>query len=81
MLVVDGCRWRGGPNLQPGAVRSWKVLRGAAMKASEYGGSDTSAAHGVQPFPHVLQPHEELRLTYATDPAEPDGIPDPTTGA
>lgn len=40
------------------------------MKDSEYGGADTDKTNGVQPYPHVLTQHEQLRLMYGTDPAE-----------
>lgn len=48
------------------------------MKASEYGGSDTVKTQGIQPAPHVATPAEELRLTYATDPADVTSGPDAT---
>lgn len=48
------------------------------MQASEYGGVDTEATNGIQPPPNlVLQPHEQLRLVYATDPTDPASVPDP----
>jgi len=49
-------------------MRSGAARRGGLVKPSEYGGSDTDKTNGVQPFPHVLYPHEQLRLAYGTDP-------------
>jgi hypothetical protein len=50
-----------------------------ALKPSEYGGSDTTKTQGIQPDPHQMTPNEELRATYATDPADPSSSsPDPT---
>jgi hypothetical protein len=40
------------------------------VKASEYGGSDTIKTQGIQPAPHAVTQTEQLRLMYATDPAE-----------
>jgi hypothetical protein len=38
-----------------------------AMKASEYGGSDTDKTDGIQPAPHVLTASEKLRLLHKTN--------------
>lgn len=46
------------------------------MKDSEYGGSDTLKTHGIQPSPHDPVPHEQLRLLYKTDPADPASAPE-----
>lgn len=51
------------------------------MKPSEYGGADTVKTNGIQPFPHVLKPEEELRLMHQTDPSDEAGIVDPTRKA
>lgn len=49
------------------------------LKPSEYGGSDTQDSRGVQPFPHTMEPHEQMRMIYSTDPADPTSEPpDPT---
>jgi hypothetical protein len=48
------------------------------MKPSEYGGSDTDKTSGIQPAPHQLTQTEELRLMYAVDPMDADGVQDPT---
>ena len=49
------------------------------MKPSEYGGADTAATHGIQPSPNlVIDPHQELRLMYATDPDDETSAPDPS---
>ena len=49
------------------------------MKPSEYGGADTDATNGIQPSPNgVLEPYEQLRLMYATDPADETSVPDPS---
>lgn len=45
------------------------------MKDSEYGGADTEKTGGIQPFPHVPTPAEDLRLMYTSDPDE-EGVPD-----
>lgn len=37
------------------------------LKPSEYGGSDTTDTHGIQPAPHALTAEEKLRLTYLED--------------
>jgi hypothetical protein len=46
------------------------------MKATEYGGSDTVRTKGIQPPPHVPDAPEQLRLMYATDPADPASTPE-----
>lgn len=38
------------------------------MNPSEYGGSDTTKTDGIQPAPHVLAPHERMRLMYKQEP-------------
>jgi hypothetical protein len=48
------------------------------MKPSEYGGADTEATHGIQPYPHVLTANEKLRLQYTVAPDDESGVPDPT---
>lgn len=47
-----------------------------AMKDSEYGGADTTKTQGIQPAPHQMTASEQLRVMYATDPADPSP-PDP----
>jgi hypothetical protein len=46
------------------------------VKDSEYGGADTADTNGIQPPPNgVIDPHSELRLLYATDPADETSVP------
>lgn len=47
------------------------MLYDGDMKATEYGGSDTTGTRGIQPAPHVPTAEEKLRLLYATDAADP----------
>ena len=37
-----------------------------ALPPSEFGGSDTSFRHGIQPIPHTPTASEKLRLLYQT---------------
>jgi hypothetical protein len=47
------------------------------MKPSEYGGADTDSTNGIQPPPNlVVEPYEQLRLLYATDPTDETSTPD-----
>lgn len=41
------------------------------MKATEFGGADTDKTLGIQPAPHQLLPHEELRVMYSTEATDP----------
>lgn len=50
------------------------------MKPSEYGGEDTTKTQGIQPAPHQLRPHEQLRLMYHSDPVELVEAPVPGLG-
>lgn len=47
---------------------------GEKLKPSEYGGSDTQATLGIQPAPHEPTPAEQLRVMYASDPADEGGL-------
>ena len=48
------------------------------MKASQYGGSDTHKTQGMQPAPHEPTADEQMRLIFATDPADITSDPDAT---
>lgn len=49
-----------------------------ALQETEYGGQDTDRTQGIQPLQpnDALHAHEELRLLYATDPADEESLPD-----